>query len=292
MAEFVGRFRAFIAVLFDRPFCGRRRQSSFPLERLLTQSGVPRSVTPELLTVARLAGLQLDGEGSGDGDGDGEEGGDSNGDGDGGDGEGSGDGDGDGDEGGDSNGKTAQEARKELRRYERTAKAASKKKDKELAKLREDLQKREDAEKSEQEKAVEQARKEAREEALGEAEKDRRSDRLESAVVRLAGKKLQIGEDDKAKQVRFDDPEDAEIFLRRKVQNGDVDEDDLFDENGKVNTKLVEATLREILEEKPRLAEDAAPGKSRTPEGSGDGGKGGEAEGGDGDMNAALRRRR
>jgi hypothetical protein len=267
MAEFVGRFRAFIAVLFDRPFCGRRRQSSFPLERLLTQSGVPRSVTPELLTVARLAGLQLDGEGSGDGDGDGEE-------------------------GGDSNGKTAQEARKELRRYERTAKAASKKKDKELAKLREDLQKREDAEKSEQEKAVEQARKEAREEALGEAEKDRRSDRLESAVVRLAGKKLQIGEDDKAKQVRFDDPEDAEIFLRRKVQNGDVDEDDLFDENGKVNTKLVEATLREILEEKPRLAEDAAPGKSRTPEGSGDGGKGGEAEGGDGDMNAALRRRR
>jgi hypothetical protein len=273
MAKFLERFRALLAVLFNRPLrvkFGAAGEAHF------------HPAAGRVLPI--IAGADGDGEG-GDGEGSGEG---SGGDGDGESGDGDGSGEGDGEPGKEGDGK---DWREELRRYERNAKKRGEKKDKEIEGLRDKLQKKEDAEKSEHEKALESARKEARNEALTESEKERRADRLESTVVRLAGKKLEIGEGDKAKKVRFEDPEDAEVFLRRKVQNGDVDEDELFDENGKVNARLVEETLREILTEKPRLAEHVEPTGPTTPEGGGDGGRGREAAA-EGDMNAALRRGR
>lgn len=62
--KFLGRFAALVAVLSNRK--RRRRLSRQTLDRLLDRADVPRSVTPELLTVARLAGLRLDGDGGGD----------------------------------------------------------------------------------------------------------------------------------------------------------------------------------------------------------------------------------
>lgn len=57
------------------------RVRALPLEELLDRAGVPRSAPPELLQVAQLAGLRLDGEGAGEG---GEGGGEGSGEGEGG----------------------------------------------------------------------------------------------------------------------------------------------------------------------------------------------------------------
>jgi colicin import membrane protein len=43
-----------------RKHLSRRRASALPLEALLEKAGVPRSVSPELLEVARLAGLRME----------------------------------------------------------------------------------------------------------------------------------------------------------------------------------------------------------------------------------------
>lgn len=165
------------------------------------------------------------------------------------------------------------ESRKHERRSkkEREAREAAEKK----------LQEREDEDKTEQQKAIDKAREEGKTEALTVAEKERRKDRLESAVTRAAGKKITIGEGEEAKEVRFDDPEDAEVFLQRKIVKGDLDEDDLFDSDGKVKADVVAEALKEILEEKPRLAEDSGDGsgKKKTANGSADQGKGGGSGG-------------
>jgi len=174
----------------------------------------------------------------------------------------------------------------ESRKHERRSKKEKEAREAAEAKLKE----REDEDKTEQEKAVEKAREEGKKEALTVAEKERRKDRLESAVTRAAGKKITIGEGDDAKTLRFDDPEDAELYLQRKISKGELDEDDLFDADGKVKADVVSDALKEILEEKPRLAEDGDSPKARVPAGGGDGGKGKEA-GGKEDMNDLLRRR-
>lgn len=143
------------------------------------------------------------------------------------------------------------------------------------------LQERQDEDKSEQEKAVDKAREEGKTEALTVGEKERRKDRLESAVTRAAGKKIKVGEGEDAKEVRFEDPEDAEIYLNRKIAKGDLDEDDLYDSDGKVKTDVVAEALKEIIEEKPRLAEDSGAGeeKSKTAKGGADQNKGGGSGG-------------
>lgn len=196
--------------------------------------------------------------------------------------------DGDGDAEGGGTEKTADDYRKELRKSERRWKRTGEKNKTQIAELEQKLKDREDEDKSEQEKAVEKAKEEGRSEALTEAQKERRKDRLESAVTRAAAKKIKIGEGDDAKTVRFDDPEDAEIYLQRKIAKGDLDEDDLFDDAGKPKADVVAEALAEILEEKPRLAEDSGSsdsGKSKkTADGDADQGKGKSAGSGVEDM--------
>lgn len=152
--------------------------------------------------------------------------------------------------------KTAEEYRRELRTYERTSKKASKAKDEEIASLKGELKKHRDADKSEHEKAVEKAREEARAEALSEAEKERRSDRLDVAVTRAASKS-------------FADPEDALIHIQRRIRSGEIDESEVFDADGKVQTESLKSALEQLLEDKPHLSADDG-----RPAGSADGGRG------------------
>lgn len=163
---------------------------------------------------------------------------------------------GDGKENDDPPAKTAEEYRRELRTYERTSKKASKAKDEEIASLRKRLKDREDADKSDQEKAVEKAREEARTEALSEAEKERRSDRLEVAVTRAAAK-------------TYADTEDALIHVQRRIRSGEIDESEIFDDDGKVQTEPLKSALKQLLEDKPHLSADDG-----RPAGSADGGRG------------------
>ncbi len=283
MAQFLARLRTLFAVLFNR----RPRLSTPAFHRLLERAGIPRSVDPRLLEVAQMAGLRLEGE-EGDGDKGGDDDGDADSDGDD-DGADSGDDDNDEDEDDDGKEKDADYWRKQHRRYERTVKRKRERDKKELKEAQDKLKKLEDADKSEQEKAVEKAKEEGRNEALTEAEKERRADRLESACVRQAAKRIEIGEGDDKRKVRFEDPEDAEVFLQRKITNGDLDAEELFDDNGKVKPDVLTEALKEILEDKPRLAEESEEGKKKTPKGSADGGRG-EETGGKVDMNDFLRR--
>jgi hypothetical protein len=179
-----------------------------------------------------------------------------------------------------SDGKPEKDWRKELRRYERTTERKRDRDKKELKEAQDKLKEREDEDKSEQEKAVEKAKEEGRSEALTEAEKDRRADRLESACVRQAAKKIDVGEGDEKKKVRFEDPEDFEVFLQRKIAKGDLDLEELFGDDGKIKADVLAEVAKEILEDRPRLAEDSGAGKEKkTPEGGADGGKGKESGG-------------
>ncbi|HYJ21620.1 MAG TPA: hypothetical protein VEW07_06330 [Solirubrobacterales bacterium] len=276
--KFLARLRAIAAFVFNRPLKVRLHHRDawlFPAES-------------RVLPV--IAGAGADGAGDGGGDGTGDGGGSGDG---AGTGSGSGDGSGEGadageGEGGDG-GKSGPDFKAESRKHEREKKKARKERDELAVKLKT----REDADKSEQEKAVEKAREEGKTEALTEAEKERRKDRLESAIIRAAGKKIKLGEGDKALETRFEDPEDAEIYLQRKITKGDLDEDDLFDGDGKVKASVVADALREILEEKPRLAEDGKAPAPKTANGGVDGGAGdGDAGDGPDDMNQLLRRKR
>lgn len=63
----MNRLRRLISTIRER--LAERRERGMPrLEELLEQAGVSRSVTPELLHVAQLAGLRLDGDDGGDDD--------------------------------------------------------------------------------------------------------------------------------------------------------------------------------------------------------------------------------
>jgi hypothetical protein len=151
----------------------------------------------------------------------------------------------------------------------------AKRAERELEEARQKLKEREDDDKSDQEKAIDEAKAEARKEAEAEAKKERRSDRLEVAVTRLASKGIEVGEGDEKKTLRFEDPEDAQVFIERQLANEDLDEDDIFDEKGKVNTEALTKALAELLEQKPRLAADA---EGRKPAGDADARKGDPAQ--------------
>lgn len=202
-------------------------------------------------------------EGAADGDADGSDSG----------GEGAAEADGSGEADG-GNEKTVDDYRRELRESDRVRKREAAKKEKELEQLRAQLKERQDADKSEQEKALDKAREEARGEARSEAEKERRADRLEVAVARLAARGVKVG-DEEALQ-RFEDPEDAQTFLERAIRNGVVDEDDIFDADGKVNNDAIAAALSDILKAKPRLAAGTTNGNGAgaSDAGQGSGGKG------------------
>lgn len=97
---------------------------------------------------------------------------------------------------------------------------------------------------SDQEKAVAKAREEAKAQAREEADKEIRETRLEASVTRLA--------------TAFADPEDALHQIQIAVRKGDLDEDDIFDDNGKVQTAEVEKALKAILKRKPHLKGEAS----------------------------------
>ena len=81
--------------------------------------------------------------------------------------------------------------------------------------------------------------------------------------------------------LKFADPEDAVVHVERAISRGDVDEDEIFDENHRVNTEALTEALVDILEAKPHLAAEAGK-KETTAEGGADQGKG-SGGGGDGD---------
>lgn len=159
--------------------------------------------------------------------------------------------------------------KKEARKWEKLAKKNLKDTETLSAKLKE----KEDADKSEHEKAVEAARQEGEKVARTEAEKERRADRLESATIRLAAKGFKL-KDDEGKEVtlKFADADDAFVYVERAMSRNEIDTDDLFDEQGKVQTDALTSALTEILASKPHLAEGSV--GSRKVSGSADGGKG------------------
>lgn len=154
------------------------------------------------------------------------------------------------------------------RKHESRSKAERKRADQLAAEL-EELKK---GNQTEQEKALDQARKEAKAEALTEAQQERRADRLDAAVTRLAAKGVTVKDGDKDKLVKFADPEDALVFIERAIAKGDVDADDIFDSEGKVQTDALTTELAGLLERKPNLAASEGPGR---PGGSSDAGRGG-----------------
>lgn len=128
------------------------------------------------------------------------------------------------------------------RKNENAAKAERKRREA----LEEELSKLRDKDKTEQQKAVDTARDEARTEALSEAEKERRGDRLEVAVTRAASKGVTVGEGDKARTVKFADPEDALLRVERGISRGEIDADDIYDDEGRVKTEALTTALAEI----------------------------------------------
>ena len=132
-------------------------------------------------------------------------------------------------------------------------------------KAREEAERRlkeyDDKNKSDLQKAIDEAREEGKKEALSEAEKVRRADRLEVAVTRLAAKGVSVETEEngkvKTETLRFEDPEDAQVFIERAIARGDIGEDDIFDDEGKVKTEALSEALAELLKSKPRLAAGA-----------------------------------
>jgi hypothetical protein len=139
------------------------------------------------------------------------------------------------------------------RKHEREAKRL-RKENEALAKAAKD---RETESLSEQEKALAKARDEAKTEVLSEVEQERRHDRLEVQVTRLASK-------------TFADTEDALIHIERAIAKGEIDADDIFDSDGKVQTDALRSELEQLLERKQHLAAKApGPGDSDAGKGSG-----------------------
>ncbi len=158
-------------------------------------------------------------------------------------------------------------ARKHERRAERERRAREKA-EAALDKLRKDGQ-------SASEKAVEEAKEQARREAQEEIRAERRKDRLELATTRSAARGVTVDVDGEKKNVKFADPDDALIYVEASIRRGDLNEEDIFNDEGKVEADALDEALAEILEKKPQLAADAAgKGTPRAPRGGSDAGKG------------------
>lgn len=229
----------------------RRLRRPFSLEELLERAGVSRSTSPELLEAARVAGLALDGD-DGDGDGNDDDGDDEDKE----DDEDKGDGDDDTD------------WKWESRKHEKRSKSEKAR----AEKLQEQLDEEKAKSQTDQEKEREKIRKEARDEAKSEVEEERRNDRLEVAVAKRAKE--------------FADVDDVLLNVERAIRDGDITEDDIFDDKGKVQTKALNKELDELLERKPHLKA----GGSKRPAGRANGGEGAAGDE-SGDMNDLIRRK-
>jgi hypothetical protein len=124
---------------------------------------------------------------------------------------------------------------------------------------------REEAEKTEHQKAIDKAKEEGRAEVETKAAKERKADRLEVSVTRLAGRKLKVGDGDDAEEVRFADPEDALMHVERAIARDEIDAEDIFDKDGKVDSDALQKELVELLERKPHLRESTGSGKTPEP---------------------------
>lgn len=155
------------------------------------------------------------------------------------------------------------------RKHENKAKRAEKR----AKKAEADLAAARKSGQTDQEKAIEKARDEAR----AEVEKERRADRLESRSTVLAARGFEIGEGDDAETVKFADPDDALVYIERAIANGDIDQDDIFDDEGKVEDDGLKAELRRILEEKPHLRAGAEKSNGK-PKGDPDSRKGSKSQ--------------
>ena len=171
--------------------------------------------------------------------------------------------------------------KKMARKHEREAKKERKAREAAEQKVKD----RETADQSEHEKAVQAAREEGEKKAREAADKERRGDRLENAVIKLAGRgiKVTVKKDDKEVEetLKFTDPDDAFVHIERMIRNGDIDEDDLFDDKGKIKSDALTEALEELLDNKPHLVAGASNGGGgagssggRKVKGSADGGKG------------------
>ena len=161
----------------------------------------------------------------------------------------------------------------EWKRLARRSQKAHKRLEEKYNKLAAKDQQRTEAEKTAHQKELDEARKEV-EESLGRKhELERRQDRLESAATLMATRGVKVGKDDKQRTVKFNDPDDALVHLERAIAKGDVDGDELFDKEGKVDKTALSAALAELLGDKPHLGVESKPRKSQSA-GDGDGGKG------------------
>lgn len=153
----------------------------------------------------------------------------------------------------------------ESRKHEKRSKAEKKRADELEARLK----KIEESNQTDQEKAIQKAKEEAKAEAQTEAEAERRETRLEAAVTRLANKGVKV----KDETLKFADSDDALVWIQKRIKSGDIEPDDIFDGEGKVQTDALASALGEILEERPHLA--GGGGNPLKPGGSADGGAGG-----------------
>lgn len=154
------------------------------------------------------------------------------------------------------------------RKNERGKKAAEKKlkaAEAELAALKKGKQ-------SDTDKAIEKARDEAK----AEAQQEVRAARLEVSVTRHAS--------------AFADVDDALTQIEAAIKRGDIDADDIFDDNGKVDDAEVEKALKDILKRKPHLAGKGGRFKGKSDARKGSGGAKSEDDKSVDDHLAAIRR--
>lgn len=180
--------------------------------------------------------------------------------------------------------KSSRRWEKEKKREPRRAAKRAREAEKKLKAAEKELDKLKGKDKSASQKAIDEAKREAREEAA----KETRADRLETTVTRLAaaGVEIEIDEDGDTKSVtvRAADPEDVLARVERAIRRGDLDEDDVFDENHRVQSDEIKEFVAELLEDNPRLRADAGDGggkKKRRAKGSADTRKGRSAKSGD-----------
>ncbi|HET7588605.1 MAG TPA: hypothetical protein VFK14_00245 [Solirubrobacterales bacterium] len=121
--------------------------------------------------------------------------------------------------------------------------------------LQAQLDKLKEASKTDSEKALDEARKQGRSEAEEELAKERRDDRLQVAV---AGHARELADVD-------------DVILNLK--SGDTEE--LFDEDGKIISSVLDTKLEDLLKKKPHLKA----GGTGKPRGNGNGGEGAGGEG-------------
>lgn len=214
-----------------REFFSRDRARALPLEELLERAGVPRSAPPELLRVAQMAGLALDGEGDGDGDdGDGDGDGDDGDDGSGDDGDDGDDGDGDGDDGddGDDEDGELKATREENRALKR--------------RLSDETKAKKSAERKLKSEQREKQKKNGQYEQMFKDEKERR----EELEGQLKGGALDRAITSEASRQNFRSPDLAVSIVKTDLQ-------DAVDEDGDVDEDRVRDSLKKLAKREPGL---------------------------------------